>query len=48
MNDVASLVKIICLDKDIDDNAVKELALETLIATIERIPSVLNNNDKLI
>ena len=38
---LSNLVKNICLDDKIVDNSIKELALEIIVSTVERIPSVL-------
>jgi len=42
------LINKICLDKSIDEAAIKELALEIIINIIERVPSIIKNNDSLV
>ena len=38
------LANKICTDKDLNEIQTKDIILETMVATLERIPSIINEN----
>ena len=34
----------ICTDKDLNEIETKDIILETVVTTLERVPSIINNN----
>ena len=36
----------ICTDKELDEVETKDIILECMVTTLERVPSIINNNQK--